>query len=623
MSLPPLRAGGPDRGRPQYLSLAVSQRAPTVGVTNEEKTMDKLERVESAWRAFARLRILCVFALVVGVAAQAAADETFERRTEWEHRWALLGTNMLVDDRATKAGEIVERAAAAGYTGVVFADSKTTTWFNPDFSMPKWERNATHLREKARRLGLGFWVHVMPFGSAGGILSHDVNLATGYPVRNARLQAKNGRLVPVRSASIPNASFEAHDGSRFDGWFHDDPGLGSFVDTDVVKDGATSIRFEGTRDANEYGHARASQTIQVEPYQQYRVRVWMRSADLSGWFAVMVKGIGQDRDLQTLSETLRSHTTEWTEYVTTFNSVDFHEVKLYAGIWGGTGGKLWLDTLSIEPVPTLNVLRRETLPLVVAAEDGHPYQEGRDYRPVRDPKLGRSAWIGSYDSLHAPPTIELSDDTRIREGELVTLSCYHALLMPGEQITASMADPKVYDICAAQVRNAQLLLEPDGYFLGHDEIRTGGWEPDATNRFSTSGELFAHNIGRCYEIAVDEGHARPVCVWSDMFDPHHNAHANYYMVNNDLSGSWEGMPRDLIVVEWLPQRESVEFFAGRGHRQIVAGYYDEDVAQNYEAWMAAIQGSDGVIGTMYCTWRDGWEDLERYAEVWWGGEKRR
>ena len=40
------------------------------------------------------------------------------------------------------------------------------------------------------------------------------------------------------------------------------------------------------------------------------------------------------------------------------------------------------------------------------------------------------------------------------------------------------------------------------------------------------------------------------CIWSDMFDPHHNAVKDFYLVNGNLSGSWEGLPKDTIIMNW-------------------------------------------------------------------------
>ena len=66
-----------------------------------------------------------------------------------------------------------------------------------------------------------------------------------------------------------------------------------------------------------------------------------------------------------------------------------------------------------------------------------------------------------------------------------------------------------------------------------------------------------------------------VVVWSDMFDPHHNAVDQYYLVNGTLKGSWEGLPRDVIIANWNSGKahESLTFFAEPGpppdHRRLL------------------------------------------------------
>ena len=42
--------------------------------------------------------------------------------------------------------------------------------------------------------------------------------------------------------------------------------------------------------------------------------------------------------------------------------------------------------------------------------------------------------------------------------------------------------------------------------------------------------------------------------------------------------SWEGLDPDVVILNWNGARKeaSLRFFAARGHRQIVAGYYDGD-----------------------------------------------
>ncbi|NOY82346.1 MAG: hypothetical protein GXP31_15205 [Kiritimatiellaeota bacterium] len=566
-------------------------------------------------------------------ASRASAREG--RAPVWQKRWVRVPLNMLVDRNAAMARDIVERAAKAGYNGVVYADTKLTTWWGPAVGIgEKWKRNALAFRRLARERGMDFIVTAAPFGYAGGILMHDPNLAAGYPVRNVSLRAAEGRLVSICDVRIANPSFEEHRGDRFPSWFHDDPGRGSFADVQVVKDGSVSLRFEVGARTNKWGHNRVFQTWVVRPFQQYRVHYWIKLDKVTGNYQSLVLAADGKRTLQTCGfrekpaedaparKKLRDTSADWCEQVVVFNSLNRRKVRFYIGIWGGKSGRMWVDGVRIEAVPTLNVLRRDDLPLRIAGKDGTVYIEGRDYRRVEDPKLGRARWRGTYGVIHASPGVLLAPDSRIREGQTVLFSAYHALPMPNDQMNCSLYNPKVFEICRDSVKYNRELFHPDGWFLAYDEMRTGGWEPEETKRFRNSGELLAYNVRRIAEIVRKNGGGKPMFVWSDMFDPNHNARENYYLVNNTLAGSWEGLPKDMTVVTWIAKRKSLEFFSKRGHPQVVAGYYDRDVTEDFQHWLKAVRGVPNVIGTMYCTWGGNWDDIGRFADVWWGGRRR-
>ena len=55
------------------------------------------------------------------------------------------------------------------------------------------------------------------------------------------------------------------------------------------------------------------------------------------------------------------------------------------------------------------------------------------------------------------------------------------------------------------------------------------------------------------------------------------------------------------------------FASGRGHQQIIAGYYDHGVAQNVDQWKRAADGIKGVYGFMYTTWHQDYDALEDFA----------
>ena len=91
---------------------------------------------------------------------------------------------------------------------------------------------------------------------------------------------------------------------------------------------------------------------------------------------------------------------------------------------------------------------------------------------------------------------------------------------------------------------------------------------------------------------------------------------SFYLVNGDLAGSWLGLEPGTNIVNWHfgNRDKSLRFFAGRGHRQVIAGYYDGDV-NDIRKWIASARKVDAVVGIMYTTWENKYDDLEEFAEI--------
>jgi hypothetical protein len=92
-------------------------------------------------------------------------------------------------------------------------------------------------------------------------------------------------------------------------------------------------------------------------------------------------------------------------------------------------------------------------------------------------------------------------------------------------------------------------------------------------------------------------------------------------VNGSISKSWEGLDPNVVVMKWgLPEKaaRSLEFFANRGNRLMIAAFYDENVEKNHAAWARAIENAPRLDGVMYTTWRSDYSKLEEFAKVWWG-----
>ena len=107
-----------------------------------------------------------------------------------------------------------------------------------------------------------------------------------------------------------------------------------------------------------------------------------------------------------------------------------------------------------------------------------------------------------------------------------------------------------------------------------------------------------------------------ILVWSDMFDPHHNAIDNYYLVNGSLKGSWEGLDRSVTIMNWNfgHRDESLAFFAQRGHHQIIAGFYDGPLDE-VGRWLDSARPVSNIDGFMYTTWRQDYSQLEAVARL--------
>jgi hypothetical protein len=232
--------------------------------------------------------------------------------------------------------------------------------------------------------------------------------------------------------------------------------------------------------------------------------------------------------------------------------------------------------------------------------------------------MGVRLWQGSYDVWHEPPVIKtpLADGTRLR------VSSYHAVTVHDDQAMICPSEPRTVELLRDQARRVHAAWGAKGYLMSHDEIRVLNWCDACQRRGLDAGALLADNAHTCVKILREVNPGGRIYVWSDMFDPHHNARKDYYLVRGDLTGSWEGLDKEVIVVPWYFEKraQSLKFFAQRGHRQVMAGYYDAK-PERVRDWLEVAKPFPGVIGVIYTTWEHKYAELERFAEV--VGEARR
>ncbi len=531
-----------------------------------------------------------------------------------QYRWVYVRYELDVPGNLEKVENVMRRAKAAGYNGIVFSNIWSTNNFeNLGQASPEYLQKLNAVKDAARDDGLAMYPTVLTVGYASPILAQNPNLAEGLPVKNALFVVQNGKadIQADPYVSLPGGDFEKATNNVFEGWDSQNwPGTNTFADTSVVHSGGQSLRVETK------GISRIYKTVDVSPFRQYHLSMWVKTQDVKDTKAMEPSIVGADDNmvLSYMGDDFQP-TQDWTHYDIVFNSLNNSKVALSFGTWDWTGGTIWIDDVTLNEIGLTNIIRRSDYPLVVKGEDGTVYQEGTDFQYVQDPQLGR------FDVYHASPSIILTANSRIKEGQRLRVSFYAVGMTYSGQVAISLTSPDAQKLFTDEITRVNNALNPSGMLINYNEIRVGNWQVRPTPM--TEGQAIASSFEYDDNFIHQTSPNLKVFVWNDMFDPYHNAHDNYYLDNGTVDGSYEGLGSDVVVVNWnylaANRTKSMEFFTGRGNSQILAGYYDGD-APPINQWLdEAHSVNASVDGVMYTTWNDNYDDLETFAQEAWGG----
>ena len=539
------------------------------------------------------------FASVISQAVASAA--------EYPCRWVYVSRGLGKDQDVEDIREILKTAGQHGLNGMLLAAG-----FD---SMDRQSPANLKRLEEVNRIAAERKIEIIPLlfsvGYGSG-LGFDRNLAEGLPVQDARFvvhgsEARFESDFPVR---LPNGGFEESKDNQAVGCrFHDQPGKVSFIDTLVAKEGKASLRFENLGQSP-HGHGRVMFEVPVRPHRCYRVSGWVKTQGLQPANCFQFQVLTEKRSLAPVTVRVAS-TSDWIPVVLGFNSQEFDRVRLYAGTWGAKEGRFWLDAFQIDEVGLVNVLRRPGTPLSVRDEDsGTVYGEGRDFAPVRDPRL-------NFRFDHPGPAIAIPAGSRIRDGQALRVNYFHGVSIHDGQVTMCMSEPKLYEYWARQAEAVQKHLAPKRWLLSMDEVRAGGTCEACKARKVDMAQILGDCITRQCELIRRASPGAEVFCWSDMLDPHHNAHGNYYMVEGDFSGSWQYVPKDLRIVCWYYQKrkESLAHFSNLGFKTLAGAYYDGSTLENPKGWMESLDTTPGALGIMYTTWQNKYELLGPFGDL--------
>jgi hypothetical protein len=519
----------------------------------------------------------------------------------YPERWVYVSGELGSDQALERFREIARTASDHGLTAIMFSSG----FDRLDLQPPD---NIARLKE-ARNICERYHLDLVPamFGTGygGGVLSHDKNLAEGLLVKDALFVVEGGqaKFTPENSASFVNGGFEEHQGDRPDRYL---PGTNAAVDTAVSHSGKASLRLDGR------GHI--VQQITLKPYRQYRFSMWVKTEDVKPAVSAGIHALTDDgRSLHPWEPRL-SGTTDWRQLVSGFNSSSAANFRLDIGVFGGARGatgKVWIDDVSVDEVGLLNVLRRAGTPVTVRDEKtGAVYEEGKDYGPIADPEL-------NFRWNHDGPAIRVLAGGRIRAGARLRISYYHGTTIHDSQVTVCLSEPKAHEIWDRNARLVHDLLAPRKYMMSMDEVRMANSCETCKRRGLGTAELVGTETARQFNAIRAIDPKADVYVWSDMYDPNHNARDKYYLAEGDMTGSWKYLPKDLKIVCWYYEKRqpSLEFFSRLGFQTLAGAYYDGDTLDNPKGWLETLDETPGAVGIMYTTWQNKYGLLADFGEL--------
>jgi hypothetical protein len=531
-------------------------------------------------------------------------------RKGYPYRWVYVSSQLSEDSQVERIREVAKTASEHGLTGILLSCGVDRL----DLQSADYVTRLKEVKKIGEQYGLDIVPSIFSVGYGGSLLAHNRNLAEGLPVEDALFVVKGGEavLTPDPEVAIANGGFEKEkDGRPADFTGSGEPGQVISIDREVFKEGKASLRFENF-DKNPPEAGRLDQEIAVKPRHCYRLTCWIRTEGVdpskpfgSGNLSLLAFGLPDGRQLEWININAPTNG-DWFQAQLGFNSLGYDKVRISLSPAEETKGRFWVDGLQIEEVGLLNVLRRPGTPLTVKGEkNGTVYQEGTDYDTIVDPKL-------SFRFDHDEPPVRVLKGGRIADGERLRVSWYHGTTVYDGQTTVCMSEPQVYEIWREQARLIQQTLAPKRFFLHMDEIRAGGTCKACLDRKLPMAQILGDCITKAQGILREVNPQAEVFIWSDMLDPNHNAGKSrnyYYHVNENYYGSWNFVPKDLVIACWYyeKRKESLAHFSGLGFRTIAGAYYDADDLENPKGWLEDLAKTPGASGIMYTTW------LAKYA----------
>ena len=499
-------------------------------------------------------RYLTVSVLAVAAAVSWIAAAQTTTSKVYPKRWVYVSRSLRNAGDVDAIRNIVETAAKHGLNGMVLAGGLDRV----DIQPPEYFERLRQVKEICERNRIEIIPTGFNVGYGGALMSHDRELAEGMPVKGALFVARGG--VATFQQEKP---------------------------------------------------AEIGESVKLTPYRSYRIRARLRAGGGSERTRINIRAVAPDgRNLNYFQGSISG--SHWQEVNSGFNSWYADSVKVSITAGRG-GGKLAVEDLRVEEVGLVNVIRRPGTPVRVRNDKtGAEYEEGRDFERIEDP-------LRNFRFDHDSPDIRLTANSRIKDGDRLRVDYYHGLTIYSGQVPACISEPRVMQIWRKQFPILQKELAPKTYLLALDEVRMGGTCEDCRRQTGTRSmaRVLGEYATELREMIRQTNPNAEVFVWSDMFDPNHNARDKYYLVEGDFTGSWNYLPKDMRIACWYFQRRdlSLKHFSGLGFQTLAGAYYDADDLENPKGWLESLDRTPGAVGIMYTTWERKYDLLAPFGDL--------
>lgn len=176
-------------------------------------------------------------------------------------RWVYVSANFLLPAEANRVEQLMKECRPPGYTHLLITDSKVCRLQELD---QRYFQNIARIAATAKQRDLKLVPAVFPVGYSNSLLSQNVNMAEGLPVRNAlfEIHGKEATLVADPVVSLPAVT-------EVKQW--------NFIDQTLQIEG-DSLRATEPQGEN----CRIMKLVQTSPFRHYHVSIRIRTENFKG-----------------------------------------------------------------------------------------------------------------------------------------------------------------------------------------------------------------------------------------------------------------------------------------------------------------------------------------------------